>query len=94
MFPLGDNPELVSFLREGAQAARLSILLHGYSHQNYPTGYEFEVAPDLDWRLARGLECGDLAPTEGPWCGWGGGCPVRAAGQCPLFPPAQLDGEW
>jgi len=54
-FPLGDNPELVSFLREGVQAGRLSILLHGYSHQNYPDGYEFEAAPDLDWRLGRGL---------------------------------------
>jgi hypothetical protein len=54
-FPLGDNPELVRFLREGARAGRLSILLHGYSHQNLPGGYEFEAAPDLDWRLARGL---------------------------------------
>jgi hypothetical protein len=54
-FPLGDNRELVDFLREGAADGRLSIVLHGYSHKNYPTGYEFEVAPDLEWRLARGL---------------------------------------
>jgi hypothetical protein len=54
-FPLGDNPELVQFLRTGAAAGRLSILLHGYSHENYPDGYEFEAAPDLEWRLRRGL---------------------------------------
>jgi hypothetical protein len=54
-FPLGDNLELVSFLRNGVQSGRLSILLHGYSHENLPGGYEFEAAPDLDWRLARGL---------------------------------------
>jgi RecB family exonuclease len=45
-------------------------------------------------RLARGLERGGLPAAEGAWCAWGGGCPVRAAGQCPLFPPAELDGEW
>jgi hypothetical protein len=54
-FPLADNPGLVAFLKEGAKAERLSIVLHGYSHKNYPNGYEFEVAPDLEWRLARGL---------------------------------------
>ena len=43
-------------------------------------------------RLAGGLESGDLSAVEGPWCQWG--CPVKAAGQCPLFPPAVLDGEW
>lgn len=55
-FPLADNPELVAFLRDGAAAGRLSIVLHGYSHKNYPTGYEFEVAPDLEGRLRRGLD--------------------------------------
>ena len=54
-FPLGENQELVEFLRDGAQTGRLSIVLHGYSHKNYPDGYEFEVAPDLEWRLRRGL---------------------------------------
>ncbi|MGE3908796.1 MAG: DUF2334 domain-containing protein [Chloroflexota bacterium] len=53
-FPLADNPELVQFLRAGAGAGRLNINLHGYSHKNYPNGYEFEVAPDLDGRLSRG----------------------------------------
>jgi hypothetical protein len=53
-FPLGDNLELVGFLREGVASGRLSILLHGYSHENLPGGCEFEAAPDLDCRLARG----------------------------------------
>ena len=53
--PLGDNPTLVEFLKDGVRAGRLSILLHGYSHQNFPTGYEFEVAPALELRLLRGL---------------------------------------
>jgi hypothetical protein len=54
-FPLGENLALVDFLRNGVAAGRLSILLHGYSHKNYPSGYEFEAAPDLEWRLRRGL---------------------------------------
>lgn len=53
-FPLADNPELVQFLKDGAAAGRFNITLHGYSHKNYPTGYEFEVGPDLDGRLKRG----------------------------------------
>jgi hypothetical protein len=54
-FPLGDNQDLVRFLRSGAACGKLSIVLHGYSHQNYPDGYEFEAAPALEWRLRRGL---------------------------------------
>jgi predicted deacetylase len=53
-FPLGDNAELVDYLRGHAAAGRVSIMLHGYSHRNYPNGYEFEVAPRLEERLARG----------------------------------------
>jgi peptidoglycan/xylan/chitin deacetylase (PgdA/CDA1 family) len=53
-FPLGDNVELVEYLRHQVGSGRASIVLHGYSHQNYPDGYEFEVAPGLDERLARG----------------------------------------
>lgn len=45
-------------------------------------------------RLARGLRRRDLPATEGPWCAWNGGCPVQQAGQCPLFPPPELVGEW
>ena len=41
-----------------------TIALHGCTHQDYPDGYEFEAAPDLDERVQRGrayleslLEC-------------------------------------
>jgi peptidoglycan/xylan/chitin deacetylase (PgdA/CDA1 family) len=53
-FPLGDNLELVAALREQLRAGRVSVMLHGYSHRNYPNGYEFEVGWGLDERLARG----------------------------------------
>ena len=53
-FPLADNLELVEYLRAQVGAGRVSIMLHGWSHKNYPTGYEFEAAPRLDERLARG----------------------------------------
>ncbi|MFN8636044.1 MAG: DUF2334 domain-containing protein [Chloroflexota bacterium] len=54
-FPLGENRELVEFLKDSVADGRVSIVLHGYSHKNYPDGYEFEVAPDLEGRLRRGL---------------------------------------
>ncbi len=47
--------------------------------------------------LTDGLVEGALPPAEGPWCEWGGGCPVRAAGECPLYPGAEGPtevGEW
>jgi hypothetical protein len=53
-FPLGDNVELVDVLRRQVEAGRVSVMLHGYSHENYPGGYEFEVGPRLGERLARG----------------------------------------
>ena len=53
-FPIADNLELVEYLREQVRAGRVSIMLHGWSHQNYPTGFEFEAGPRLDERLARG----------------------------------------
>jgi RecB family exonuclease len=45
-------------------------------------------------RLAHGLRHGGLPPGEGPWCFWQGGCPVRLAGECPLFPAPTEEGEW
>jgi hypothetical protein len=29
--------------------------LHGYTHQDYPSGYEFQAAPDLERRVDEGL---------------------------------------
>lgn len=53
-FPLEQNAELTSFLREEVAAGRISILLHGYHHQDYPNGYEFEVGPDLERKVVEG----------------------------------------
>jgi peptidoglycan/xylan/chitin deacetylase (PgdA/CDA1 family) len=53
-FPLAGSSELVDFLRRGARAGRVSIMLHGYSHRDYPDGPEFVAAPRPAERLARG----------------------------------------
>ena len=53
-FPLGANAELVAFLREKIAERRLSVMLHGYTHQDFPDGYEFQVAHDLDRRVREG----------------------------------------
>jgi hypothetical protein len=53
-FPIHENGELVSYVRQQVDRGRVTIALHGYSHQNFSTGFEFEVAPDLERRIARG----------------------------------------
>jgi hypothetical protein len=53
-FPLADNTRLVHFLREEISRGRVSALLHGYNHRNYPDGFEFQVGDALDERLVRG----------------------------------------
>ena len=52
--PLERNPSLVSFLRELIAARRVTIALHGCTHQDFPDGFEFEAAPDLPERVRRG----------------------------------------
>lgn len=52
--PLDRNPSLVAFLRELVAAGKVSIALHGCTHQDFPGGYEFQAAPDLRGRIARG----------------------------------------
>ena len=53
-FPLDDNAPLVSALRALVTDRRVTISQHGYTHEDYPDGHEFQVAPDLESRLARG----------------------------------------
>ena len=48
------NPALVRFLRELISAGKATIALHGCTHQDFATGYEFQAAPDLRERIARG----------------------------------------
>jgi hypothetical protein len=54
-FSLEQNRELVPFLRDGLARRRVTIALHGYTHQDYPDGFEFQAAPDPDRRLREGL---------------------------------------
>lgn len=53
-FPLEENAPLVSFLRERIAAGQVTITQHGYTHEDFPGGYEFQAAPDIERRLAEG----------------------------------------
>jgi len=54
-FPLEQNPALVDELKRLVAAGRVTIALHGYTHQDYPNGYEFQAAPDPERRVRDGL---------------------------------------
>ena len=54
-FALDRNPELVSRLRQLIAARRATIALHGFTHEDFPGGYEFQAAPDPERRVAEGL---------------------------------------
>lgn len=54
LYPVGDNGELVAFLRERCAAGRLTIGLHGFSHVDEPDGYEFQTSHDLEWKVREG----------------------------------------
>lgn len=53
-YPLDENPALVTRLRELVAAGQVSIAQHGFTHEEFPDGHEFQAAPDLETRLARG----------------------------------------
>ena len=53
-FPLEENHELVEWLRRRIAERRITIALHGYTHEDYPDGFEFQAAPDLDRRVMEG----------------------------------------
>ena len=53
-FPLEENPALVKALREHLKAGRVTVAQHGFTHEDFPDGHEFQVAPDIESRLARG----------------------------------------
>ncbi|PYQ94517.1 MAG: hypothetical protein DMF97_18450, partial [Acidobacteria bacterium] len=53
-FALERNPALVAFLRGLIQSRRVTIALHGYTHQDYADGYEFQAGPDLPDRVQHG----------------------------------------
>ena len=54
-FPLVQNTALVSLLRDHCARGRVSIALHGYTHEDFPGGYEFQAAPDPERRVREGL---------------------------------------
>jgi predicted deacetylase len=60
-FPLERNRELVPFLKDAVARRRVTIALHGYTHQDYPDGFEFQAAPDPDRRVHEGLRVLDHA---------------------------------
>jgi len=53
-FPLEENPDLVDFLRSQLAAGRVSIVQHGFTHEDFPGGSEFQAAPDLERRVSEG----------------------------------------
>jgi hypothetical protein len=54
-FALERNPELVDGLKQLVASRRVTIALHGYTHQDFPSGYEFQAAPDPERRVNDGL---------------------------------------
>ena len=53
-FPLEENAPLVKALREHVKAGRVTIAQHGFTHEDFAEGHEFQAAPDIESRLARG----------------------------------------
>ncbi len=53
-FPLEQNPDLVAWLKQRIAERRVTVALHGYTHEDYPDGFEFQAAPDLDRRVVEG----------------------------------------
>jgi hypothetical protein len=53
-FALEENPRLVDRLLALIAAGRVTIAQHGYTHEDFAGGYEFQAAPDLEQRLHAG----------------------------------------
>lgn len=54
-FALERNPELVTMLRDLIAAGRVTIAQHGFTHEDFPGGWEFQAAPDPERRVRDGL---------------------------------------
>ena len=54
-FALDLNVPLTESLKSLVARKRVTIALHGYTHQDYPDGFEFQAAPNLDERVKDGL---------------------------------------
>jgi hypothetical protein len=53
-FALEGNAGLVSSLKQLVASGRATIALHGFTHQDFPDGYEFQAAPDPGRRITEG----------------------------------------
>jgi predicted deacetylase len=54
-FALDRNPDLVALLKESLAAGRVTIALHGYTHEDFAGGFEFQACPDPERRVSDGL---------------------------------------
>ncbi len=54
-FALERNDALVDALRGHVAAGRVTIALHGSTHEDFPDGWEFQAAPDPERRVREGL---------------------------------------
>lgn len=52
--PLEENTAIVERLKALTAAGRVTVAQHGFTHEDFATGHEFQAAPDLESRLARG----------------------------------------
>ncbi|MGH9386023.1 MAG: DUF2334 domain-containing protein, partial [Vicinamibacterales bacterium] len=53
-FSLDENPGLVDRLRNLVATGRITIAQHGYTHEDFAGGSEFQAAPDIEQRLQAG----------------------------------------
>lgn len=53
-YPLEENGALVAHLRGLIANGRVTIAQHGFTHEDFADGHEFQAAPDLESRLVRG----------------------------------------
>jgi hypothetical protein len=56
IFPIGENEELVRFLKKKIREGKVSIMLHGYSHKDDENGYEFVAGDTLHSKVREGKE--------------------------------------
>jgi predicted deacetylase len=54
MFPIERNRELTETLQRLILDRRVTIALHGYTHQDFPGGFEFQAGPDLASKVKEG----------------------------------------
>jgi predicted deacetylase len=52
--PLGENEELLEALKRMVRKNQIEIMLHGYSHEDYENGREFEAGDDLRQKVEKG----------------------------------------